>query len=167
MAGAGAVIGEGVAAVAVAVAAECKAEGTDTHTTGTPGSTPTLGLIPSPVPTPFAFEDPRVTYVTPPPNQGYGGYHSVPPKQIKFNVSQIVLLVQLYVDCIPHLLSMQYLLHLSSLPLHPSLLSHLLPSSLLSLTAIIHSLKARVLVTFGLKDSDTERVDHLFAKKLR
>jgi hypothetical protein len=78
----------GAVAGAVAVAAESKAESTDTPNAGTPASNPDPGLTPSPAPTPFAFEDPRVTYVTPPPNQGFGVYNSIAPRQIKFNVRQ-------------------------------------------------------------------------------
>ena len=33
-----------------------------------------------------AFEDPRVTYMTPPTLQGFGTQHSMQPKPIKFNV---------------------------------------------------------------------------------
>jgi hypothetical protein len=34
--------------------------------------------------------------VTPPPNQGFGVYHSIPPKQIKFNVRQCSAVVAFY-----------------------------------------------------------------------
>lgn len=37
--------------------------------------------------TPYAFEDPRVTYLTPPYLEGFGVHHSIAPKPIKFNVS--------------------------------------------------------------------------------
>ena len=37
--------------------------------------------------TPYAFEDPRVTYLTPPHLEGFGVHHSIAPKPIKFNVS--------------------------------------------------------------------------------
>ena len=58
-----------------------------------------------------AFEPPRFTYVTPSPSEGYGVYHSVSPRPVKFN--------------------------------------------------------ARVLVTLGMKELEADKVDHLFARRLR
>ena len=66
---------------------------------------------PPALPPSAALEPPRFTYVTPSPSEGYGVYHSVSPRPVKFN--------------------------------------------------------ARVLVTLGMKELDADKVDHLFARRLR
>lgn len=82
------------------VSAEATAEGTD-------GVDATVAIPPPPA----ALEPPRFTYITPPPSEGLGVHHSVPPRPMKFN--------------------------------------------------------ARVLVTFGMKELEADKVDHLFARRLR
>ena len=66
---------------------------------------------PPALPPSAALEPPRFTYVTPSPSEGYGVYHSVSPRPVKFN--------------------------------------------------------ARVLVTLGMKELEADKVDHLFARRLR
>ena len=89
------------------VAAESKGEDGTVIGTGVDTPQDPLAVVPTPTPvsgpldstqdlTPYAFQDPRVTYLTPPHLEGFGVHHSIAPKPIKFNVSLLVNCIMLY-----------------------------------------------------------------------